>query len=195
MGTPLVADTSNEFSLVAISKDGERIAAVSTTNTVSLWNAHNYELVCPPMKSQIQGFSSSISLLFSSDNLRLTLGCIDGTIITWSAHDGSLVTNKNAKKQGISIPAPEVDVFNTKSGWSNGLATNQASLYLQAHEPISKGSSVSLQSQGELQTQMRWIPSPAPDSGLWAYVDGKLIRSNGAGSATIIDVPEKLNNE
>lgn len=192
MHTPLSGHTRDSV-VVAISPDETRIAVVSVVNTVSLWNAHNRELICPPMTSRIQGFSSSLSLLFSSDSSQLTLGCIDGTYNTWSAHDGSLITD-SAKNQHDSRMASEVEIFDIKVGWSRESAGNQESLYPSTQHLNSKRNPKS-QSKSELNTQMQWISSHEPNRGLWAYVDDKLIRSNGTGSVTIIDVPGFFNND
>jgi hypothetical protein len=35
---------------------------------------------------------------------------------------------------------------------------------------------------------LQWFPSDSSNTGMWAYIDGKVIRSNDGGSATIIDV-------
>lgn len=132
MHTPLSGHTRDSV-VVAISPDETRIAVVSVANTVSLWNAHNRELICPPMISYIQGFSSSLSLLFSSDSSQLTLGCIDGKYNTWSAYDGSLITD-STKNQHNSRMGSEVEIFDIKVGWSREPTAHHESLYHSAHQ-------------------------------------------------------------
>ena len=41
-------------------------------------------------------------------------------------------------------------------------------------------------SQGE--ALLRWLPSNDPDVGVWAFVDGKVIRATGVDSVTIFEV-------
>jgi len=40
----------------------------------------------------------------------------------------------------------------------------------------------------ESDTVLHWFPFDDPNAGLWAYIDGKLIRSDGGDSVTIFDV-------
>jgi hypothetical protein len=42
---------------------------------------------------------------------------------------------------------------------------------------------------------LRWLPSDDPNSGMWVYVDGKVIGGLGSGSVTIIDLDDIVPNQ
>ncbi|KZP21774.1 WD40 repeat-like protein [Athelia psychrophila] len=151
---------TESFTVVTMSPDEGRVAAVDTANAVSLWYAGTRQLVCPPMNSGINGFNTILALSFSPDNSRLTLACIDGTHIIWNAFDGSPV-DSHRPTQGNSRSHSEAKYFDLKNGW--------------AAEALSS-------IQG-----MRWSPFQNLERGLWAYIDGKVIHSNGPGALTIIN--------
>ncbi|KAF7980318.1 hypothetical protein HWV62_39120 [Athelia sp. TMB] len=156
----LVGNTSQGFSILAISSDERRIAALSTAHLVSLWDAGTRELVCPPMTPSIQGVYSSLSLLFSLDNLRLTLASPDQASCSWSAMDGSPLSTP----QSFSVPAmetePEEEWFDFENGWG-GPRDSRSSPNMRFRRFHGEGD-------------------------LWACADEMLIRSNGAGSLTIL---------
>ncbi|KZP18437.1 hypothetical protein FIBSPDRAFT_956229 [Athelia psychrophila] len=73
MEISLVGHSETEgFVVVTMSPNAERVAAVSTANTVSMWDAVTRQLVCSSIPTFIEGFNSYISIFFSSDNSRLT---------------------------------------------------------------------------------------------------------------------------
>ncbi|KAF7980316.1 hypothetical protein HWV62_39116 [Athelia sp. TMB] len=113
----LTSSTAPGFSILAVSPDESRIAALSTTGLVSLWDAGTRQLVCPPMRSNIEAMYSSLSLMFSSDNLRLTLASLDQDLCSWSTADGSplsdLISQSPEKGEG-----PREGWFDLQNGWS-----------------------------------------------------------------------------
>jgi hypothetical protein len=42
---------------------------------------------------------------------------------------------------------------------------------------------------------MHWLPSEGPGAGVWAYVDGKVIRRDGVDALTIFDVGDDSEEE
>ncbi|KAF7974879.1 hypothetical protein HWV62_11143 [Athelia sp. TMB] len=154
-GISIVGGNSKGFSILAISPDETRIAALSTTNLVSLWDASTHQLVCPPMTPIFQGVSPSLSLMFSSDNMRLTLASLSQAFCSWSPADGSRLRIASQ----ITEEEPTGERFDLEHGWSD----------------IEDSDSC---------PHMRFLPFHA-EAGLWAYLDKTLIRSNGPGSLTI----------
>jgi WD40 repeat protein len=147
---------------VAFSPDGSRVAASSSHGIIYLWDAVTHYLVVPPIKDTTNGFTS---LAFSADSTQLILACIDGTTHIWNAVDGKLIDSPQCSKAAFPLETGDAVLFNMKEGWK---------------------------CKEESEALLQWLPSNNPNIGLWAYVDGKVVRSNGGGSLTIIDVNDNL---
>ncbi|KAF7978384.1 hypothetical protein HWV62_769 [Athelia sp. TMB] len=177
------ANASEDYVFITVSPDERRIAAISTANIINLWDAGTRRLVCAPMKHYFEGFNSSLSLFFSSDSSQLTLACINGKFISWNASNGSPAVNSIVSDRMISLNLEE-EFFDLKNGWrKTHLANHSGSQRTtpNVNEPVLGGSERSID-------HMQWRPYDMPGGGLWAYMDGRLIRSNGGNSVTILDV-------
>jgi WD40 repeat protein len=106
------------------------------------------------------------SLNFSSDSTRLILACIDGGTSLWNSTDGKLIRTSLSSDSFLS-GNKNVMSFNMKDGWRSGEFED---------------------------CLLRWLPSDDPNSGVWAYVDGKIIGGLGSGSVTIIDLNDIVPN-
>jgi WD40 repeat protein len=107
------------------------------------------------------------SLNFSSDNTRLILASIDGGTCLWNSTGGKPIHTSLSSDPFLS-GNKNVMSFNMKDGWRSGEFED----FL-----------------------MRWLPSDDPNSGGWAYVDGKVIGGLGGGSVTIIDLDDIVPNQ
>jgi WD40 repeat protein len=106
------------------------------------------------------------SLNFSSDSTRLILACIDGGTCLWNSTDGKPIRTSLSSDSFLS-GNKNVMSFNMKDGWRSGEFED---------------------------CLLRWLPSDDPNSGVWAYVDGKVIGGLGSGSVTIIDLNDIVPN-
>ncbi|KAF8838107.1 WD40 repeat-like protein, partial [Paxillus ammoniavirescens] len=69
---------------LAVSSDGQWIAAGGEKTTITIWNAATEAKV-----ATLKGHKDSVrSLAFSSDSTRLLSGSCDKTVIVWSAKTG-----------------------------------------------------------------------------------------------------------
>jgi WD40 repeat protein len=107
------------------------------------------------------------SLNFSSDSTQLILACIDGGMCLWNATDGKPIRASLSSDSFLS-GNKKVMSFNMKDGWRSGEYEDSL---------------------------LRWLPSDDPNSGGWAYVDGKVIGGLGSGSVTIIDLDDIAPNQ
>ncbi|KIM76096.1 hypothetical protein PILCRDRAFT_13006 [Piloderma croceum F 1598] len=107
------------------------------------------------------------SLKFSSDNTRLILACIDGGTCLWNSTDGKPIRTALSSDSFLS-ENKKVMSFNMKDGWRSGEFEDSL---------------------------LRWLPSDDSNSGVWAYVDGKVIGGLGDGSVTIIDLDDIKPNQ
>jgi WD40 repeat protein len=107
------------------------------------------------------------SLNFSVDGTRLILACIDTGTSLLNSTDGKLIHTSLSSESFLS-GNKKVMSFNIKDGWCSG------------------------EFEGSL---LRWLPSDDPNSGVWAYVDGKVIGGLGGGSVTIIDLDNIVSNQ
>jgi len=106
-------------------------------------------------------FSGPTSLSFSPNCTQLILSRYDGSIFRLDITDGNL--KSVGTPTSPLLPQDDNTVsFDTKNGWQRGGDKSDAALH--------------------------WFPFEDPDAGLWAYVDGKLIRSDGGDSVTIFGV-------
>jgi WD40 repeat protein len=106
------------------------------------------------------------SLNFSSDSTQLILACIDGGTCLWNSTDGKPIRASPSSDSFLS-GNKEVMSFNMKDGWRSGEFEDSL---------------------------LRWLPSDDPNSGVWAYVDRKVIGGLGSGSVTIIDLNDIVPN-
>jgi WD40 repeat protein len=141
------------------------IAAVDSNGKVCLWDVKSHQLLSRAETT----FQGPTSITFSPSCTQLILSRTDGSVLRWD------ITDKTLKAVGISAPPfsflPRNDntlFFDMKKGWQHG-----------SYQPDA----------------LHWFPFEDPDAGLWVYVDGKIIRSNGGGSITIFDVGADSGNE
>ena len=106
------------------------------------------------------------SLNFSSDNTQLILACIDGGTCLWNAADGKPIHTSQSSDSFLS-GNKQVMSFDMKDGWRSGEFEDSL---------------------------LRLLPSDDLHSGVWAYVDGKVIGGLGSGSVTIIDLDDIVPN-
>jgi WD40 repeat protein len=107
------------------------------------------------------------SLNFSSDSTQLILASINGGMCLWNATDGKPIRASLSSNSFLSRNK-NVMSFNMKDGWCSGEYEDSL---------------------------LRWLPSDDPNSGGWAYVDGKVIGGLGGGSVTIIDLNDIVPNQ
>lgn len=99
-------------------------------------------------------------LSFSTDGKRLICTFIDGTIYVLNATDGTHAAKLS--RPSDTFPSGSTgSLFNLMKGW--GCADESEAL-------------------------LQWLPSTDPNYGIWAYIDGTIIRSNGQESVSIVDV-------
>ena len=107
------------------------------------------------------------SLNFSLDGTQLILACIDTGMSLWNSTDGKLIRTLLSSDSFLS-GNKEVMSFNIKDGWRFGEFEDSL---------------------------LRWLPSDDSNSGVWAYIDGKVIGGLGGGSVTIIDLENIVSNQ
>ena len=170
MEIALIGDTSQNFAIVAMAPDETRIAALSMANSVTLWDAKTRQPVCAPITPTMEGIHPSLSLEFSADSSLVTLASIDGSLCTWNAIDGSPMT---------ALPSPPLsevgECFDLRRGW------------IETPPLAVKPNRRTITYEDNRIDRMYWYPGMHTAGGLWAYSEGKLIRSNGPGSLTILD--------
>jgi len=156
---PLTGDMACITS-VAVSPDDKSVAAVDSDGKVCLWDVESRRLLSQAKTT----FTGPTSLSFSQNSTRLVLSRHDSSVFRLDITDGNLKP-VSSPTSPVSTLLPQNDKamsFDMKNGWQRGSDQPDAALY--------------------------WFPFEDPDAGLWAYVDGKLIRSDGVGSVTIFDV-------
>jgi WD40 repeat protein len=163
---PLTGDMTCITS-VAVSPDDKSVAAVDSNGKVCHWDVESRRLLSHAETT----FSGPTSLSFSPNSTQLILSRHDGSVFRLDISDGNLklVDSPTSPVSTLLSQNDEAVSFDTKNGWQRGSDHSDAVLH--------------------------WFPFEDPDAGLWAYIDGKLIRSDGVGSVTIFDVGGDSGNE
>ncbi|CAE6458715.1 unnamed protein product [Rhizoctonia solani] len=81
--------TESPVNRVAVSPDGDRIAAGSRDGSIHIYDTHTGAVVAGPLK----GHTDNVwSVAFSRDGTQLASGSLDNTVIVWDTHSGSIVS-------------------------------------------------------------------------------------------------------
>ena len=190
---------TNKVTSIALSPDGRNVVSASLDGTVRIWNAQTGRLVGPHLEGDINGF---ISLTFSPDGSRIAGLSLDSTVCLWDVESCERLSLycKNHINEMTSIAfSPDgrqlmtFRIDGTTSIWDT---TNGQPMELSQSSNISflgigKSFSFTME-QGWCHrevdgTLLQWLPADNSDFGLWAFIDGKVIRSDRNGSTTIIE--------
>jgi DNA-binding beta-propeller fold protein YncE len=144
---------------ITVSPDGGFIAAADSNGRVCIWDAETYQHVSHG-ETSVEGLGS---LSFSSNGTALTMSRIDGSVSRWKFGHGKL--SAASTTSDVILPQnQDIMSLDRKNGWKRGIDDSQDDVLL------------------------RWLSSNDPDVGVWAFVNGKVIRSTGVDSVTISDV-------
>jgi hypothetical protein len=144
------------------------IAAVDDNGRVCLWEVETRQLLSHDESSI--GHGGPVSLSFSPKGTQIILSRSDGFVLRWNVTDKTLTAvGSSTSSSSLLLQNDNTLSFDMKKGWQRGSDQSEAALY--------------------------WFPFEDPDAGLWAYVDGKLIRCDREDSVTIFDVGGDSSNE
>ena len=172
------------------SPDATQIVSTSD-NTIQFWDLKTGLPKGLPLADE---HTKNVFLFsFSPDGAQIAAASSHGTISLWHIASRQLVsciedvngvTSITFSPDGKQLVLAYVDgptvIWNPEDG------TRQESSQLWGDESV-----VLLdmkQGRSSDEALLRWWPSDNADVGVWAYVDGKVIKSDGSGLLTIIDV-------
>jgi WD40 repeat protein len=191
--TPFEGHTKSVTS-VLVSLDSTHVISTSSDNTIRFWDLKTGMRKASPLADEYT--KDIISASFSPDGIRIAAASSHGTVGLWDVASLQLVSCIKSSINGVTSLSFSPDgtqlILNCVGGptwtWNPTDGTLTETCQSPAEEKalffdMKQGWS----DNGTDDALLRWWPSDNPSVGFWAYVDGKVIRSNGRGSLTIVD--------
>jgi WD40 repeat protein len=195
-----IAGHTKKVTSIAVSPDGRSIFSASLDDTIRVWNAETGRADGPPFSAgDIKGVSS---LALSPDGWRIAAASLDGTVCIWHTEDRRLcashaVGRVNGLASVTFLPDGQRLKMVSLGGMKSLLDVTSGEIVedLGVAGPFEGGGRARCfrmetgwceEEDGD--AVLRWIPVDDPDFGLWAYIDGYIVRSDGKGSTSVFDV-------
>jgi WD40 repeat protein len=171
--------------------------------TIRIWDRQTRHQIGDPLVSNAEGL---ISVTVSPDGIRIAAATASGSIYLWDAKSRKLISRAESSMDGItslkfsSISSElivaridgSVSRWNAKDGNLIEAPVSRGNLTSGHDKVVSFDMQRGWQSGESATGVLHWSPSDDPDVGLWAYVDGMLIRSDRSDSVTIFNIAGPL---
>ncbi|KAF9456289.1 hypothetical protein BDZ94DRAFT_1315293 [Collybia nuda] len=144
---------------LAFSGDAKKLAGTYPNGIVRVWSIESREQLSEFVKDHINILSS---IAFSSDDINLMSFNLDGTRHVWNADNGQAVEDQTSTSV-ITSEKNEVMSFDMERVWRK------------------EGADIP-------QAQLWWHPATDPESSIWGYIHGIIVRKERSGFTSVFDM-------